>query len=889
MSPAEQYVVSRGLELTNLQTLGIELECPLSFPGSIEHLRKRVGIGKEKATQAAQRIAGLIWYQQICYDGSLGDYVVRPLFAEAHEDDPKFISFKGKPRPDFISPAAWEVMDKPHKPIVITEGPQKCAVLAQAGVAVIGVGGVWASRDKDTDRIILSEDLRKFELVDRIVPLGFDVDHQTNKKVMQAILRYFLLLYKIGADVRILNWPLSEGKGIDDYLARKGGTDAQTHKKELAKLMDKPMPVENLLSHGDARLLINEMRLAALAPVQIEQLCKRFARRLGLSQRTLLSEVISQPGSGAAAPKPSSDPEAWPDISECPCFKVHHQEHEVKETLYAPGTYFHDCVTPKGSHLKVTIHTRICEPLDIAAITCDRDDCEYGKLLVFRSACGKEKKWAMPMKLLAGRGEEALAALLNDGLSLSHRERSLVLEYIAETKPEARLSCATTTGWYNDRTFVLPAEVIGDAGNVWFQSPSYCNDYEHAGSCEQWQAKVANLTAGNPNLIVGISAGFAGTLLEEIHLAGAGFHLFCDSSEGKTTILHAAASVWGGRRYLGTWRATANGLEAIAAIHTDTLLVPDEIHLIEPRELDHATYALANGCGKVRANRLGGARSTARWRVFTLSSGEVSIGARLSAGGIRSKAGQNLRFLDIPALGKYGAFDDLHGFGNGGAFADALRDASQRYYGIAGPSFVRTLIQAKAKGLDVSHRHKEVFEAFGSGAANNQEQRAASVFALCALAGELASEFGLVNWEAGSAKNAALMLFGRWQEHRHKASESGNIEHNAILSAIADFIDSHGGSRFSNIDPPVPTDKEPVIRDRAGWWEDVAPGQRIYLFTKTGLGEATTGYDMRRVTRALEEAGALWKRGNPEAAVKVRTPDNRPTWLYHIDAGKLRE
>ena len=68
-------------------------------------------------------------------------------------------------------------------------------------------------------------------------------------------------------------------------------------------------------------------------------------------------------------------------------------------------------------------------------------------------------------------------------------------------------------------------------------------------------------------------------------------------------------SVWGcsdsQQGYLRQWRATSNGLEGVAALHCDSLLVLDEISEVNPREAGLIAYMLANGQGKARAGRLG--------------------------------------------------------------------------------------------------------------------------------------------------------------------------------------------------------------------------------------------------------------------------------------------
>ena len=84
------------------------------------------------------------------------------------------------------------------------------------------------------------------------------------------------------------------------------------------------------------------------------------------------------------------------------------------------------------------------------------------------------------------------------------------------------------------------------------------------------------LCVGNARLVFSICVAFAGSLLRLGHEESGGFHLRGNSSVGKSTGQHLACSVWGSRDYKQTWRATINGLEGIAALYNDGLLVLDE-------------------------------------------------------------------------------------------------------------------------------------------------------------------------------------------------------------------------------------------------------------------------------------------------------------------------
>jgi putative DNA primase/helicase len=542
-----------------------------------------------------------------------------------------------------------------------------------------------------------------------------------------------------------------------------------------------------------------------------------------------------------------------------------------------PGVWHHN-FKQRDEQEPVQVDEWICSPLFVDATTSDREDDKYGFLLRYVSRRGVWKKWAMPAEMLASDGADALGVLLAGGVEISQHKKREVLRYIASQHPKRHMRAATTTGW-NYGAFVLPDEVIGD-DDVWFQAAGRTAPYGKAGTLEGWKQGVAAVGDGNPMVMLAISSAFAGVLLSPLCIDGAGLHIYGDSSTGKTTALVAGISVWGGHSFRRQWRATANGLEGAGAMHTDTLLALDEIGECAPRDLYEAAYALANGTGKSRANKHGEARAAAQWRVFVLSTGETTIAARIAAGGIESKAGQGLRILDLPVSGKYGLFDSLCGMDSGARLSDSLRDAATKNYGHAGRRFAASIAEAREKGIDLSTRLVEVLAQFD--APDGQERRAARVLAVAALAGELATEFGITCWVAGDATKAAVQAFRQWQSQRGAAGHSA--EHIGILQAVSDFIDRCGDARFSDISALAVT--QLPIRDRAGYWK-AEGGRRLYLFTAAGMKEAIKGYDLNRALASLDAAGAIARKANGKNSVPLATPDGRRTRLYVIDPAKL--
>lgn len=124
------------------------------------------------------------------------------------------------------------------------------------------------------------------------------------------------------------------------------------------------------------------------------------------------------------------------------------------------------------------------------------------------------------------------------------------------------------------------------------------------------------------------------------------FHIFGESSQGKTLCLRAAASAWGNPgdgEMLGTWNATIVGLErrAIARNHMVDFL--DESGTMPGGEegIAQVLYTLANGAEKSRATKDVKERPTQNFHLAIISSGEKQLlsGQRI--------AGQEVRLIEV--------------------------------------------------------------------------------------------------------------------------------------------------------------------------------------------------------------------------------------------------
>lgn len=568
------------------------------------------------------------------------------------------------------------------------------------------------------------------------------------------------------------------------------------------------------------------------------------------------------------------DPNAAP--LKRPCFRVYDHSTTLDGKTLKPGVWQHGTKRDADGNF-MPFDEWLCGPLHVNAVTrSESKGADYGRLLRFRNLDDRWLTWAMPSELLAGQPVDILRMLFGMGLKIAHRHRPRVVEYIAEQNPQLRITAATSTGWHGAGLFITPLENIGEGEAIYQTESAADGDYAKAGSLDGWKAGVAAALPGNPLLQLAIGTALAGPLMYPLGIhTGGGFHLLSDSSNGKTTAVYCAASAWGhGVHFALKWNATANGLEGIAALRNDGLMALDELGQADPRYVGDVVYGVADGIGKQRAGRSTSARKVRRWRVMLLSSGEITLETKMTEAGKRTRAGQEVRLVTVSAGRRFGAWDHLHDHQNGASLSDALKRASVTHYGHAGPEFVRRLIaNGDMKALPAMLETIKAHFAEVSG----QSARVAERFAIVALALELATGMGLLPLGGGEGILSMVELFEGWQAGHGE----GPSEDRQILRAIADFIDRHGGSRFQSVEVGAME-----VRERAGYWERDING-RFYLFTRSGLEEATKGFELTRVVRALDSVGAIAKRDRGRAQASKRLPDGGTQKLYFINPARL--
>ena len=525
----------------------------------------------------------------------------------------------------------------------------------------------------------------------------------------------------------------------------------------------------------------------------------------------------------------------------------------------------------------------VCAPVEPVARVRDPRNYAWGLLVEFFDPDRALHRVIVPAALFRGDGAEVAGLLLDQGLQIAPRGRPALVEYLQSASPKARARVTNRTGWHDagpeGAVFVLPDSAIGPNAGAWIYESEGggASTFAMRGKLGDWRNEVAALCSGNSRLLFAVSTCFASPLLYLLGSESGGFHFRSNSSDGKTTALRVAASVCGGADFMQRWRATSNGLEALAGAHCDAPLLLDELAQMDPREAGETCYMLANGSGKSRAGRTGGARDRASWRLLFLSCGEIGLSEHLGEIGKTPRAGQELRLAEIPADAGagLGVFENLHDYADGSQFAKALDRAARRQYGTAFHAFVAELAKHQEAVPDLVREAQKKFEAAClDGAAHGQARRVAARFALVGAAGELATKWGITGWQQGEAMQAARTCFDAWLSRR---GGQGNQEEKAMLRQVREFIRRKGESAFTDWDRPAnDTEKHaPGKPDRAGYRRgcqdaEGSDAQEYFLFNEAWRGVVCKGYDAAAVGRLLVAKGYCRKGSETDRPWLVR-------------------
>lgn len=533
----------------------------------------------------------------------------------------------------------------------------------------------------------------------------------------------------------------------------------------------------------------------------------------------------------------------------------------------------------------------------------------WGLWLCWHDIDGIAHTYALRADLTVAEPGRLEAELVHRGLRIASDPgaRALLRRALAEVQSGDRVRIAYATGWQgNDDApaFLLPdGTVLGTpTERVALHAPATdaAQRCGVAGTLEGWQSDVAALAIGNPLAVFCISGAVAGPLLLPAGETGGGFHFCGQSKVGKTLAVQMGLSAWGLPYKTGgalrDWRSTANALEAAGEECMDGLLTLDEVHQANPADVAAAAYMLADGAGKRRLKRDATVARRREWRTLILSTGEIDLRTAVTHAGQKMPAGAEVRVTSVPVDDAAAVWPVLHGRADFPALASDLHDAMKRHHGTAAREFAARLAAMRADDpvglVAFIDNMRDRFAKLLPPAADPQVREVARRFALVAAAGELATSWGVLPWQAGVATAAAATMLGEWIERR--PGGAGSAEVAAQLERVRAALVQHGAARFTALflsDDGTWQETHPdrPVINRIGWRKRHKDRDEYLIPAETWKAEVCSpaGLDPTATARTLAANGYLRRGEGKNMMPKERLPGVGGLRVYAIKADLL--
>lgn len=548
---------------------------------------------------------------------------------------------------------------------------------------------------------------------------------------------------------------------------------------------------------------------------------------------------------------------------------------------------------------------KLCDAFELVAHTRTVEGDDWGIWIKFNDADGTPHDLVVPRKLLTQgrRVEELLQASGLHVYVLSGNSGKCALAEFLNAVPMDALPRAVSVmrgGFVSD---AFDCFVFGDnqvlslpgAEPVTPTSADCAAVLTEKGTLEEWQANVATPALHSKRLMFGLSVALAAPLLQILGLPCVTFHLNGTSGDGKSSILKAAASVYGDEERVTSWDKTQNGFEAVAARHTNQPLIVDEIGQGSVSALDQVAYKLNNGIGKDRMTRATAWRKAPRWSLIVLSAGEFTLEEmkrqKSRNGRAHTATGERVRFICIPcdAGQGLGVLDSLPGgVTDDKAANDAQRVAllarvsSFKATGVAGRKYLMELMQdIRDNGREaLKEQYREFEEEFiarvDRGGLAPTERRVIRHFAAVAFAGELGIDYGVfgTKWQENDALEATIACFEAWRDsedsperHIEKVIELMLEAPSAYSAEFFKYEHKHGSCVSLIAEPNRATLGRLILRNKnnaASWIAAIYLRQEF----EDLLRRVTEGESKADVVEKLIELGCILSKGKEQKGRK---------------------
>lgn len=219
--------------------------------------------------------------------------------------------------------------------------------------------------------------------------------------------------------------------------------------------------------------------------------------------------------------------------------------------------------------------------------------------------------------------------------------------------------------------------------------------FEVRGSVESWKKEIFDRIKEHPKVLFLILASFTSVILQDLKVSPFVIDLSSSTSQGKTTALQVARSVWGNEFMINEWNATKVSIERKAGFLNSFPLFLDDTRKADERVLKAVVYQFSGGRAKGRGS-VRGSQTESTWRNILISTGEASLSE------YAAKHGAAARIISI---------EDQPFNETTPTYFSALYKALEHNYGAVGLEFLNDWQQHKDELLQEFAGIKEMYAA----------------------------------------------------------------------------------------------------------------------------------------------------------------------------------
>ncbi|PHA36345.1 DUF927 domain-containing protein [Bacillus wiedmannii] len=215
--------------------------------------------------------------------------------------------------------------------------------------------------------------------------------------------------------------------------------------------------------------------------------------------------------------------------------------------------------------------------------------------------------------------------------------------------------------------------------------------FEVEGTSDTWKKEVFERIKQQPKAVFFVLSSFASVIIKDLRLQPFIVDLSGTTSQGKTTTLKVAASVWGNESLMSEWNATKVSIERKSAYLNSFPLLLDDTRKADERILKDVIYSFSGGRSKGRGS-LKGSQREYTWHNILLSTGEVSLNEYAKNQG--GAAARIIPLIDEPLKKDHSNIMGLY-------------EAMENNYGAIGRDFLKVWLRGKKELITEYHKFRK--------------------------------------------------------------------------------------------------------------------------------------------------------------------------------------